>query len=144
MLTVASILKSKADPHNVIDGNARVLDGLVMMNSMNLDYLVVEEDEHFMGIFSEKDYSRNVILKSRNSSDAKVHEVMTTHLPCVNPENTAEQCMKLMDVHQTHYLPVLSAGKFLGIITLNDVLHLAVQVKDEVFDTKTGNTLAAV
>jgi CBS domain-containing protein len=48
-----------------------------------------------------------------------------------------------MDVHQTHYLPVLNAGKFLGIITLDDVLHLAVQVKDEVFDTKTGSTLAA-
>jgi len=143
MLTVASILKSKADSHNEIEGNARVADALVMMNSMNLDHVVVVDHGHFVGIFSERDYSRHAIRKSLHRFDCKVHKLMSTHLPCVNPETTAEQCMALMDVHHTHYLPVFSAGKFLGIITLNDVLHQAVRVRNELFDMAQANVFAA-
>ena len=142
MLTVASILKSKADPHNEIDGNARVADALVMMNSINLDHVVVVAGGHFMGVFSERDYSRHVIQKRLHRFDCKVQKLMNTHLPSVNPENTAEQCMSLMDAHHAHYLPVFSAGKFLGIISLNDVLHQAVQVRNELFDTMQGNVVA--
>ena len=141
MLTVASILKSKTELNNEIEGNARVADALVMMNSMNLDYLVVVENGHFMGVFSERDYSRHVVQKSLHRFDCKVQKLMSTHLPSVNPENTAEQCMALMDVHHTHYLPVFSAGKFLGIITLNDVLHQAVQVRNDLFDAMQENVV---
>ncbi len=134
MVTVASILKSKGIVHDSIAANASVLDALVMMNSMNIDYLVVMENDHFQGVFCEHDYTRNVILKDRTSRESKVQEVMTPNLPMISPQQTAEECMKLMDVHKIHYLPVFNAGQFCGVVTMNDVMHKAVENKFEFFD----------
>lgn len=141
MKTVSEILRSKPKPVNFIDANALVYDALVMMNKVNLSYLIVMENEEFKGIFSERDYTRNVVLKGRKSDSCKVNEVMTVNLPSVSAYDTAEKCMNLLDEHKTRYLPVLNAGKLLGVVTLNDVLRQTIWNKEEVFD-QLANKLA--
>ena len=134
MKTVAEILRFKPKPHNIIEANAKVIDGLVLMNSVNLSYLVVMENDRFKGIFSERDYTRNVVLKGRTSDTSVISEVMTTELPSVAPSDTVETCMKLLDAHKTRYLPVFNGHELLGVVTLNDVLRQAIWSKEDVFD----------
>jgi CBS domain-containing protein len=141
MKTVTDILRDKSQPNNFIDGDSKVIDALVMMSSVNLSYLVVMENDHFRGIFSERDYTRNVVLKGRTSDTAKVKEVMSTNLPVVAISDTVETCMKLLDAHKTRYLPVLKGNKFMGVVTLNDVLRQAIWNKEDVFD-ELANKLA--
>ena len=134
MKTVAEILRIKPKPHNIIEANAKVIDGLVLMNDVNLSYLVVLEDGRFKGIFSERDYTRNVVLKGRTSDTSLISEVMTTDLPSVAQSDTVETCMKLLDEHKTRYLPVFNGHELLGVVTLNDVLRQAIWSKEDVFD----------
>ena len=134
MKTVTEILRVKTKPHNFIESNAKVIDALVLMSSVNLSYLVVMENGKFQGIFSERDYTRNVILKGRTSSKSTVKEVMTTNFPSVTPTDTVETCMKLLDAHKTRYLPVFNGNELVGVVTLNDVLRQALWNKEDVFD----------
>lgn len=134
MKTVADILETKPKPHNYINSDARVIDALVLMNSVNLSYVVVMEEGQFKGIFSERDYTRNVILKGRTSDTATVAEVMTSNMPSVTPEDTVETCMRMLDSHKTRYLPVFDGHVLAGVITLNDVLRQAIRNKEDVFD----------
>lgn len=141
MKTVTDILRDKSQPVNFIDADAKVIDALVMMSSINLSYLVVMENDQFRGIFSERDYTRNVVLKGRTSETSKVKEVMSTNLPSVLLSDTVENCMKLLDMHKTRYLPVLKGKQLVGVVTLNDVLRQAIWNKEEVFD-ELANKLA--
>jgi len=141
MKTVSEILRIKQKPHNIIDAKAKVIDALVMMNTVNLSYLIVMDDDQFKGIFSERDYTRNVVLKGRTSDTATVQEVMTVDLPSVTPSDTVETCMNLLDAHKTRYLPVFNDGKLEGVVTLNDVLRQAIWSKEDIFD-ELANKLA--
>jgi len=134
MKTVSEILRIKPKPHNIIASDAKVIDALILMNSVNLSYLVVMDNGQFQGIFSERDYTRNVVLKGRTSDTSTVQEVMTTSFPSVAPSDTVETCMKLLDAHKTRYLPVFSGHQLEGVVTLNDVLRQAIWNKEDVFD----------
>ena len=104
------------------------------MNSVNLSYLVVKDGDTFCGIFSERDYSRNVILKGLHSDSAAVEQVMSTSLPMVSLLTTVEDCMHLLNTHKTRYLIVFFDNEFKGVITINDVLRDAIENKEMVFD----------
>jgi signal-transduction protein with cAMP-binding, CBS, and nucleotidyltransferase domain len=142
MKTVSEILRIKQKPQNIISPDAKVIDALIMMNSVNLSYLVVMEEDQFKGIFSERDYTRNVILKGRTSDTAAVQEVMSCNFPTVASSDTVETCMKLMDMHKTRYLPVFSGNSLLGVVTLNDVLRQVIWSKEDVFDNDLAHKLA--
>ena len=83
MRTVRDILNAKAKPFNQVSPETLVIDALKMLNSINLSYLVVMKGDEYQGIFSERDYSRNVILKGRHSNTTTVAEVMTHDVPVV-------------------------------------------------------------
>lgn len=134
MRTAADILKKKPHVFNVIDADAKVIEALQLMSSVNLSYLVVKKHDEFKGIFSERDYSRNVILKGLHSDSATVKEVMSVSLPVIGPNETVESCMKLLNSHKTRYLLVFENGGFAGVITINDVLREAIANKGVVFD----------
>lgn len=134
MRTVANILEHKPPVFNVISPKAKVIEGLQLMNSVNLSYLVVMEGDTFHGIFSERDYSRNVILKGLHSDSATVEEVMSTSLPIVSLRTTVEDCMHLLNTHKTRYLIVFFDNEFKGVVTINDVLRDAIENKELVFD----------
>src|SRR5258706_9039011 len=95
MRTVADILENKPPAFNIIDPDAKVIEALQLMNSVNLSYLIVMKNDTFHGIFSERDYSRNVILKGLHSDSCAVKEVMSTSLPLITLTDTVEKCMQL-------------------------------------------------
>ena len=134
MRTVANILMSKPPAFNFVEPDAKVIEALQIMNSVNLSYLVVIREEKFYGIFSERDYSRNVILKGLHSDTCAVKEVMSISLPVIGMQDTVEQCMQLLNAHKTRYLVVFDNNNFKGVITLNDVLREALNSKEMVFD----------
>jgi predicted transcriptional regulator len=134
MRTVANILHSKPPAFNFISPSAKVIEGLQLMNSVNLSYLVVKDGDTFCGIFSERDYSRNVILKGLHSDSTNVEQVMSTSLPIVSLLTTVEDCMHLLNSHKTRYLIVFFDNEYKGVVTINDVLRDAIENKEQVFD----------
>ena len=141
MRTVIELLRSKPIAFNNIDADALVIDALQMLNSVNLSYLVVKKGDEFRGIFCERDYSRNVILKGRSSSNTKVHEVMTTDLPMVDVCDTVEHCMNLMLSHKARYLLAYDDQQFAGVITIHDLLRQVISNKEAVFDNAVAEQL---
>jgi signal-transduction protein with cAMP-binding, CBS, and nucleotidyltransferase domain len=134
MRTVDDLIASKPRPENFIKPDALVIDALRQLDQVNLSYLIVMEGNAYRGIFSERDYSRNVVLKGRSSSSAHVQEVMTTDLPVVSPQDTVEHCMTLMTRNKARYLVALDNDQFMGIITIHDLLRLILANKAESFD----------
>lgn len=113
-----------------------------MLNSVNLSYLIVMDNNEYKGIFSERDYSRNVILKGRTSRSSTVQEVMTTDLPMVHLDHTVEHCMKTMILNKTRYLLAFDSNKnFVGVITIHDLLREVIANKEQIFDTDTAHEL---
>jgi predicted transcriptional regulator len=135
MRTVKNVLASKAKPFNNVTPQTVVFNALSLLNSINLSYLVVMEGDMFRGIFSERDYSRKVILQGRHSDSTTVAEVMSTDVPTVNLADTVEQCMHLMNQHKSRYLVAFDAdGNFAGVVTIHDILRQVISSKEDVFD----------
>jgi signal-transduction protein with cAMP-binding, CBS, and nucleotidyltransferase domain len=134
MRTVDDLIASKPRPENIIKPEALVIDALHLLEEVNLSYLIVMDGDAYKGVFSEKDYSRNVVLKGRSSKEAHVKEVMTTDLPVVAPGETVEHCMILMIRSKARYLVAMDEKKFMGIITIHDILREVLANREEVFD----------
>jgi CBS domain-containing protein len=142
MRIVDDILGSKPEPDNIIAPDALVIDALNMLNSVNLSYLIVMEGKEYKGIFSEKDYSRNVILKGRSSNSTLIKDVMTTDLPVVHTSDTVEHCMHVMNINKARYLVAFGPeNEFEGIITIHDLLRQVIANKELVFDTTVAEQL---
>ena len=134
MRTVRDVLRTKTKPFNQVSPSTFVIDALSLLNSVNLSYLVVIDGNQYKGIFSERDYSRNVILKGKHSDSTQVQEVMTTDLPIVTLSDTVEYCMNLMNSHKTRYLLAYDDMDFAGVVTIHDLLRQVITDKHEVFD----------
>jgi CBS domain-containing protein len=142
MRTVKDILESKQKSFNVVSPHTLVIDALNMLNAVNLSYLIVMDKEEYKGVFSERDYSRNVILKGRSSRSSTVQEVMTTDLPVMHLDQTVEHCMKTMILNKTRYLLAFDTDKnFAGVITIHDLLREVIANKEDIFDTDTAHEL---
>jgi len=141
MRTVRDVLKTKTKPFNQVSPSTLVIDALSLLNSINLSYLVVMDGDEYKGVFSERDYSRKVILKGKHSDTTPVHEVMTTDLPIVLLSDTVEYCMNLMNSHKTRYLLAYDDLHFAGVITIHDLLRQAIANRHEVFDDSLAQKL---
>jgi CBS domain-containing protein len=135
MRTVQNILDTKAKTFNQVAPKTLVIDALNLLNTLNLSYLIVIDNETYRGIFSERDYSRKVILQGRHSNTTTVEEVMSTDVPVVELHDTVERCMNLMDQSKSRYLLVFDeAGALLGVVTIHDILRQVIKDKSQVFD----------
>jgi CBS domain-containing protein len=134
MRTVSNILETKDEPANAIEPTAMVIDALKKLISVNLSYLIVKENNEYKGIFSERDYTRKLVLEGRSSRDTMVKDVMTVQLPEVNPSTTVEDCMYLMNNRGSRYLAAFNEEKFIGIITIHDLIREALASKEDVFN----------
>jgi len=122
MNTVALVLKRKNRLPITISPDASVLDALKLMAENNVGSLVVLEGENYIGILTERDYSRKVFLKGKNSNETKVSEIMSVDLPTLKPSDKIEYCMELLADKNIRYLPVFEEDKFIGIISMSDVV----------------------
>jgi len=141
MRTVQDILDTKQRTFNVIAPDALVIDAINQLNSVNLSYLIVMDGKEYKGIFSERDYTRNVILKGRASNTTLVKDAMTIDLPMVELSDSVEHCMNLMNSHKTRYLLAYDDGQFENVITIHDLLRQVIANKEEVFDNTAAKTL---
>ena len=126
MRSVQQLLDEKAHRLLSIEPRASVLDALKLMADKDVGALVVLDDEKLVGIFSERDYARKIILFGKSSKDTSVSEIMTSRVVCVRPEQTVDECMSLMTGKRVRHLPVLSGKKVVGIISIGDVVRATI------------------
>ena len=112
---------------NFVEPDAKVIEALQIMNSVNLSYLVVYHNDTFYGIFSERDYARKVVLKGKKSTETTIGEIMTSNLITVSPDSTIDECMALMTGKYIRHLPVVADGKLAGIISIGDVVRRIIE-----------------
>jgi len=122
MKSVAQLLKSKGGSIYSISPDASILDGVKMLAEKDIGAILAMEGDKLVGIFSERDYARKVVLHGRSSKDTKVREIMTAAVLCVSPEQTNEECMALMTAKRIRHLPVLDSGKVVGVISIGDLV----------------------
>lgn len=131
MATVAQILKTKANPAVHMVGPATsVIDALQQMAEKNIGALLVGEGGKVAGIFTERDYARKIALMGKSSRDTPLHEVMTTEVLFVRPDQTSEECMALMTENRMRHLPVMDKGRLVGLVSIGDL------VKDVISEQK--------
>jgi signal-transduction protein with cAMP-binding, CBS, and nucleotidyltransferase domain len=119
---VKDILSEKGLKVWTISPDAKVLDALNLMAEKGLGALVVFDQDDIVGIISERDYARKVILKGRHSQDTKIRDIMTAPVYGVHLETTADECMALMTDKHIRHLPVCKDGKLAGVISIGDVV----------------------
>ena len=127
MISVASILKSKPRGVISIKPSTSVFDALQIMASKNIGSVVVMENDEYLGILTERDYARKVILQDKHSSETVAGEIMSTNLPHIKPTDSHDKCMALMVEYNVRYLPVFDNGALVGIISLIDVIQTTVE-----------------
>ncbi|HJV19665.1 MAG TPA: CBS domain-containing protein [Sediminibacterium sp.] len=131
MRKVSDILSRKGNRVAMVSPETNVIEALQLMAEQNIGSLVVVSNSQFVGILTERDYSRKVVLKGRNSSDTSVAEIMTTDFPPVTPGDTVEKCMQLMSLHHIRYLPVIVEDELVGIVSMNDVVTETILNQEE-------------
>jgi CBS domain-containing protein len=122
MKTVRDILKAKGSDVWWVDPNATVFDALQRMAEKEVGALVVMQGEQIVGLISERDYARKVILHGRASSTTLVKEIMTSPVVYIHFDQAIEECMSLMTEKRTRHLPVMENGKLVGLISIGDIV----------------------
>ena len=123
MKSVAEILRSKPDQtvYSIAPG-VSVYDALRLMADKNIGALLVVEEGKIVGILSERDYARKVILMDRSSKQTAVREAMTSSVMYARPDQTNEECMALMTDNRLRHLPVIDNGRLLGLVSIGDLV----------------------
>ena len=119
---MTSMLQTKGNRVHAISPEAAVFEALERMAAYDVGALMVMRGDQLVGIFSERDYARKIILMGRISKDTLVGEVMTDNLITVTPETTLAECMNLMSVNRVRHLPVLEGGQLVGVVSIGDVV----------------------
>ncbi|CAN7556873.1 CBS domain-containing protein [Trinickia sp. LjRoot230] len=131
MPSVAQMLKSKTDPrldHDqpviTIDADASVFEAVKLMAQHQIGALVVtgEADRKIVGIVTERDYARKIVLLDRSSKSTPVRDIMTPQVRYVRPTDTVEECMALMTAHRMRHLPVIDNDRLVGMISIGDLV----------------------
>ena len=123
MKTVRLLLRSKGNDVLSVAPATTVFEALRLMAEKNVGAVLVLEGERLVGIFSERDYARKVILKGKSSKETLVREIMSSHVLYVRPEQTTEDCMALMTGKRVRHLPVLDEEqRVVGVISIGDVV----------------------
>lgn len=126
MKTVSHILDAKGHDVFEVAPDASVLDALQIMADENVGALVVMEDGNLVGIVSERDYARKVILEDRRSPKTPVSQIMTSEVTTVDPALPVDACMELMTEHHIRHLPVVADGRLVGVISIGDVVKTVI------------------
>jgi CBS domain-containing protein len=124
---VRNILQEKTSSTIFVSPSTTVFEALELMFKKNIGSLLVMDHEKFIGIFTERDYARKVILKGKSSKEMKISEIMTENPLTVSSDNTIEECMWLMTNNFIKHLPVIDEGKLSGIISIGDVVKYIIE-----------------
>jgi CBS domain-containing protein len=135
MGTVRNILEIKGNTVYSINPDRSVYDALELLEDKNLGCLVVVENEKLIGVFTERDYARKVVLKGKSSKDTPVRDIMTEQPIVVTPTTSVDICMQLMTEKFIRHLPVVENGRLIGLVSIGDLVRLTISEKDYIIDT---------
>jgi CBS domain-containing protein len=124
--TIGSILGRKRRDIWSLAPHASVYDAIALMAEKAIGAILVVAGQNLVGIVSERDYARKVILQGRSSKETRVEEIMTVDLVVVSPENTVDECMRIMTHRRIRHLPVLERGKLVGIVSIGDLVNAVI------------------
>jgi CBS domain-containing protein len=127
MLTVRQLLGLKGYAVHTIQPGASVFEALEVMARHDVGALVVVDDGDVIGLVSERDYARKVILRGRLSKDTPIREIMSHDVVSVTSKETVPACMSLMTEHRIRHLPVIENGQLAGIISIGDVVKAIIE-----------------
>ena len=128
--TVGQILQRKGYEIWSVKPDDSVYDALELMADRNIGAVLVIDDGKLVGILSERDYARKVILRGRTSRETRVREIMTRNVLCVRPDQTIDECMALMTDKRIRHLPVIEGDRLVGVISIGDVVKATISLQE--------------
>jgi CBS domain-containing protein len=134
MKTVADIFTRKGSSTISVSSNTNVFQALKIMSDHNIGSVVIMDDTVYLGLFTERDYARKVILHGKNSSELTVIEIMSASLPRIERSTTLDECMQIMTSHNIRYLPVFEADQYIGVISIIDVVKETITQQQETIE----------
>jgi CBS domain-containing protein len=127
---IVSAILAKKDPTVwSIVPNAMVIDAIQLMSEKNVGALPVVENANLLGVISERDYTRKVILKGKSSKETPVRDIMTEQLLTVNPGDSVTKCMRIMTEKRVRHLPVLEGTRLVGILSIGDLVNWTISAQ---------------
>ncbi|GAB5602785.1 CBS domain-containing protein [Thermus sp. FJN-A] len=133
-MTVRQVLLRKGTEVHTIPPKATVLEALRKLAQHDIGALLVMEGDRLLGIFSERDYARKLVLLGRFSKDTWVEEVMTESVVTVGPEADLSEAMRLMTEHRVRHLPVVEGGRVVGVISIGDAVKAIITEQEVVIE----------
>jgi CBS domain-containing protein len=127
MRTVKHILKGKPAVVYAVSSNDSVLNALQLMMEKNISALLVIEENELLGIFTERDYARKIILQGKSSKNTPIYEAMTSKPYTISPNESIDNCMELMTSKHFRHLPVVEEGRVIGIISIGDLVKFIIE-----------------
>ena len=122
MKNATQLLAGKNTPVWVISPDSSVLDAIKLMGEKEIGALLVTQFDTLIGIVSERDYARKVILKGKESRNTPISEIMTANVVTVGPDGSIDQCMALMTKHKIRHLPVIEKERIVGVLSIGDLV----------------------
>jgi CBS domain-containing protein len=132
--TVRSILESKGNEVWSLSPEATVYEAVAVMADKGVGALLVVSEGRLAGIVSERDYARKVILKAKSSKHTLLRDVMTSTVVTVTPDNTVDECMRIMTKHRIRHLPVLEGDRLSGVISIGDLVSSIISAQAATID----------
>lgn len=127
MRTVRQLLEAKAPEVFSIGPDAPVLDAVRLMAEKHIGALLVMQEQDLVGILSERDYARKVILRGRSSRDTPVRDIMTADVVTVGPNETSDHCMQVVTERRVRHLPVIEGGRVVGVVSIGDLVKAVIE-----------------
>jgi CBS domain-containing protein len=131
MLTVKHLLERKGSQVHAVEPEAPVLDAIRLMAEKHVGALLVMRGKELVGIVSERDYARKIILLGRSSADTPVRQIMSAPVTTVTPAQTVNECMQTVTEQRIRHLPVVDSGRVVGVVSIGDLVKAVIETQQE-------------
>jgi CBS domain-containing protein len=134
MAVVAQLLKHKPDTIHSVDPEAPVLEAIRLMAEHSVGALLVMQGQQLVGVVSERDYARKVILKGRSSSETSVRQIMSSPVFTVRPDQSVRECMQIVTDKRVRHLPVVEGERVVGVLSIGDLVRSVLEEQQKTIE----------
>ena len=129
MPTIKDLLRTKNRKLITVSSSSSIFDALKIMAEANIGCLIVLDGDHYVGMFTERDYARKIVLEGRSSDSTTVNEIMVSDIPMLNSDDTIEACSKIMTEKTLRYLPVFENSQLVNLISQSDIIKYTIDTQ---------------